>query len=900
MTNYIIIALCVIVLVSYLFDITSKYSKIPSVILLIAPGILRKLYDKKPPQIFQFLHAGSVQITLSESLNRINEILLRFPGILSKRPYAAKKIILISAMINICLIINAQIILTGKITDKLNGEPIPGATVYLPELKKGDIADKNGVYRLDNLPSIKTVVQVSFLGYRSIVENVDLSKTTILNFALEQAITEMNEVVVTGTSRKTEITRSPVPMITLGSRQLQQNLNNNIIDAIAKLPGVSSVTTGPNVSKPFIHGLGYNRVLTLFDGIRQEGQQWGDEHGIEVDDNAVDRVEVVKGPASLTYGSDALAGVINLLPAPPVPDSTIKGHIESNYQTNNGLIGVSAALAGNKNGFVWGGLVSHKQATNYRNRFDGRVYGTAFKEDDAGGYIGLNKKWGYTDLNFSLFNDLQEIPDGSRDSATRRFTKQITDADTFRPIVSEAELNSYKISVIHQHVQHLMVYSSSNFIIGKSKLELKLGYQQSMRREFSHPDYPDIPGLYLDLKTFTYDIKYYLPESGGWETTIGLNGMYQRNTNRGTEFVIPDYRSLDIGPFVLITKSVDKLDLIAGIRYDSRFFRNDQMFTRSDPQTGLEMQVFLPDTVHSYQPFYNFSHTFSGVSGSFGATYNLNKKLLVKANVARGYRAPNVAEISANGVHPGTLIYQVGNDNFKPEFSLQEDLGLSYLSDHISGYLDLFNNNISNFIFNQKLLNSQGKDSIIVRGNQTFKFRQSEAQLYGGEAFLDIHPYDWLSFENSISVIYALNKGGNGIVVTDSTRYLPSIPPLHTNTELQVNIKGMPKHFSSIFFKIGVEYYAKQERVYSAYNTETPTPGYLLLNAGMGADIINRAGKVLFTINISGNNITDVAYQSHLSRLKYFEQYPKNPSGRSGIYNMGRNISFRITIPVNL
>src|SRR5674536_138515 len=136
-------------------------------------------------------------------------------------------------------------------------------------------------------------------------------------------------------------------MITVSSRELQQNLNTNIIDAIAKLPGVSAVTTGPNVSKPFIHGLGYNRVLTLFDGVRQEGQQWGDEHGVEVDENAVDRIEVVKGPASLTYGSDALAGVVNLLSAPPVPDSTIKGHVETNYQTNNGLFSASAALNGN-------------------------------------------------------------------------------------------------------------------------------------------------------------------------------------------------------------------------------------------------------------------------------------------------------------------------------------------------------------------------------------------------------------------------------------------------------------------------------------------------------------------------------------------------------------------------
>ena len=811
-----------------------------------------------------------------------------------------KKILVICFLIFIHLIINAQNKITGKISDEKTGEAIPGATVYIPELKTGDLADINGVYEIDNLPRVQVIVQVSFLGYKSIVEKVDLATKSSKNFVMEQAITEMNEVVVTGTSRTTEITRNPVPMITLGRKELQQNLSTNIIDAISKLPGVSAVTTGPNVSKPFIHGLGYNRVLTLFDGIRQEGQQWGDEHGVEVDENAVDHIEVVKGPASLTYGSDALAGVVNLLSAPPVPDSTIKGHVETNYQSNNGLIAAHADIAGNKRGFIWGVVASYKLASNYQNKYDGKVYGTGFKESDISGYVGLNKHWGYSHLNFSLFNDLQEIPDGSRDSVTRKFTKQITEADIFRPIVSGPELNSYKINVLHQHVQHYRFYSSNNFIIGKGKLGLILGYQQSIRREYSHPQYPDLPGMYLDLKTFTYDVKYTVPESAGWETTIGINGMYQNNTNKGTEFIIPDYTQLDIGPFVVATKTFKKLDINAGVRYDTRIFKNDPMYTRPNPETGFDMQVNLPDTASAHHPFYDFNHTFSGLSASLGATYNITKKFFVKTNIARGYRAPNIAEISANGVHPGSLIYQIGNTGLKPEFSLQEDMGISYRSDHISGNLDLFNNQISNYILNQKLTNHLRQDSIIIKGNQTFKYQQVKAQLYGWEANLDVHPYDWLHFENSISVTYALNRGGNGIHVTDSSRYLPLIPPLHTETELRANINSKSKLFSAVYVKFGIEYYAKQNRVYYANNTETQTPGYVLYNAGVGTDIINRHGKVLVSINILVNNITDVAYQSHLSRLKYFEEYPNNPTGRSGIYDMGRNVSFKLTIPLNL
>jgi iron complex outermembrane receptor protein len=189
---------------------------------------------------------------------------------------SVKIIIAVSILFNTCLISYSQKSLTGKITDKQTREVIAGATVYIPELKTGDISDKNGIYKIDKLPKTQVTVQVSFIGYKSVNEKVDLSTISIVDFELEEAITEMNEIVVTGTSRATEITRSPIPMITLGLKELQQNLNTNIIDAISKLPGVSAVTTGPNVSKPFIHGLGYNRVLTLFDGVRIEGQQWGD------------------------------------------------------------------------------------------------------------------------------------------------------------------------------------------------------------------------------------------------------------------------------------------------------------------------------------------------------------------------------------------------------------------------------------------------------------------------------------------------------------------------------------------------------------------------------------------------------------------------------------------------
>jgi iron complex outermembrane receptor protein len=792
--------------------------------------------------------------------------------------------------------------LSGKVTDKTTKAPLTGATIYIPELHSGAVTGADGSYIINDLPKIKVLVQVKYLGYKTLADNVDLNIQTTKDFELDASATEVGEVVITGMSKNTEIKRSPVPIVVVDQKYLEQNLSTNIIDGISRVPGINSVTTGPNVSKPFIRGLGYNRVLTLFEGMRQEGQQWGDEHGIEVDEYGIDRIEIIKGPASLTYGSDAMAGVVNLLTANPVTPGSIRGDFLNNYQSNNGLIGNSLMLEGNQQGIAWRARVSHKMATNYQDPVDGRVYGTSFQETDASASVGINKQWGFSHIGFTVYDDLQEIPDGSRDSTTRKFTKQITEADTFRPIVSDAELKSYHIAVLHQRVQHYRGYINNSFIIGKGKLEVNLGYQQSIRREYSHPEAADIPGLYLFLQTYTYDFKYHFPEWKGVETTLGVNGMYQANQNKGTEFIIPDYNQFDVGPFAFVKKTFGKLDISGGVRYDNRSFSNSGMYVKPNPSTGFDMQVAPPDTAHASHPFSNYEHTFSGMSGSAGATYVFSDHISFKANIARGFRAPNIAEISANGVHPGTNIYQIGNPDFKPEFSLQEDIGLFLNTNHISGSVELFNNNISNYIFDEKLQGHNGKDSVIVAENQTFKYEAVNAQLYGGEVSLDIHPHplDWLHFENALSVIYALNKGGSGIAIPEGAQYLPFIPPLHTRSELLAEIRKKSKHFAATYVKAGAEWYAAQNRAFTAYNTETATPGYTLISAGIGTTVTNTKGTTLFRISLQGTNLGNVAYQSHLSRLKYFEPYPNNTTGHSGIYNMGRNISVKLIIPFDI
>jgi iron complex outermembrane recepter protein len=787
--------------------------------------------------------------------------------------------------------------LSGKVIDSATEKPLAGASVYIADLKLGVIADAGGHYLFANLPLGTYLVEAHSIGHSSQLKNVTVSSKSVLDFSLGLQYTEQNAVVVTGQSKATQIKRSPVPIVTMSHADIMGNISTNIIDAISKLPGVAQLTTGPNVSKPFIRGLGYNRILTLYDGVRQEGQQWGDEHGIEVDQYGVERAEVIKGPASLTYGSDALAGVVNLIPTPPAPEGKIQGDVLAEFQSNNGMFGGSGMLEGTKNGFEWMGRLSHKQASNYSDPVDGRVYNTAFNETDATVSLGLHRAFGYSHLNISVFDDLQEIPDGSRDSATRQFTKQITDSDTYRPIVTDQELHSYAITTLHQHVQLYHIYSTNNFTLGEGRLNVNLGYERSVRREYSHPQQPDVPGLYLQLNSYVYDLKYFFPSFNGWDITAGLNGMYQQNTStNGTEFLIPSFTQFDIGPFVMVKKTFNKLDIAGGIRFDSRAFTNDQMYTATNPNTDFDEAVYGKDTVGAYQPFPYYHKVFSGYSGSFGLTYSFSSHLSAKANIARGYRAPNIAEISANGVHPGTGIFQEGNPDFNPEFNLQEDIGLSFTSQYAVINLSGFYNSISNYIFNEKILNAAGTDSI-RDDNMVYQYRQGRAALYGGEFSIDIHPVKNIHFYNTVSIVYGNLLSSPGKPITDSTRYLPNIPPLHGISELQYDFSNKELHLVSGFVKVSAAFSAPQNRAYLADNTETPTPGYTLINAGVGAGFTNKENKVLFNVYLFAENIFDYVYQDHLSRLKYFEPYPTSPIAHHGIYNMGRNISIKLDFP---
>ena len=780
--------------------------------------------------------------------------------------------------------------LTGHVTDAVTGEGLPGANIIFDDLKQGTAAGPDGSFRFSSLPRGRFTVQVRSLGYNTVTQTVDTGSGQPLDFKLTVAATEIGQVVVTGVSQATQLRRSPIPTSVVDRTRLNQTAGSNLVDAIAHTPGVAQITTGAAISKPVVRGLGYNRVITLNNGARQEGQQWGDEHGIEIDEFSVDRAEIIKGPGSLLYGSDAMAGVINFIAPDPIAEGHIMGTATANYQTNNHLQAYSFQNAGNLNGFNWLARGTRKVAGDYQNRYDGRVYNSGFNEWDANGYVGVNKSWGYSHLTFSTFNQRLGLTEGARDTITGRFVKDVPAAngiDSETVPVTDGDLRGYGLAVPQQQINHLRIGTDNSFVLGSNggRISLQVSYQQNLRREYGNLFDPNNPGLYFQLRTVDYALRYFLPERNGWNLTVGTSGLHQQNRNLGVEFLIPAYRTNEAGVFGVAKKTLGALDISGGLRYDVRQISADRLLLDGNerPSTNPSSETKFP----------GFRSTFRNYSGSLGAAYNVTEKLTLKANLSRGFRAPNIAELGSNGKHEGTIRYEIGNDNLRPETSLQVDAGMSYVTDHVRLSVDAFENSISNYIFTRRLLTAGGADSL-RNGTGAYQYAQGQARLVGGEVSLDFHPHplDWLHFENSFSMVRA-----EQLNVAAAEKYLPFIPGDRLQSELRANFRRQGQRLANPYARVQLEHTFAQNRYFSAFNTETATPGYTLINAGIGTDLADARGRTLVSLFITANNLFDVGYQSHLSRLKYAEYNVAN--GRRGVFNQGRNVSVRLVVPLS-
>lgn len=765
--------------------------------------------------------------------------------------------------------------LSGQVLDA-KGSPLAGASIYIHEARVGTISNAQGKFTTPNIPVGNYLVEVSFQGYASILMTIAIKENTYQVFTLLERYVENENVTVTGVASATKTKQSVQPISIVKKSELFKNTGTNIIDALSKMvPGLASFSSGPAIAKPVIRGLGYNRIVTVHDGIRQEGQQWGDEHGIEIDEYSVQRVELLKGPASLLYGSDAMAGVIHIITNTPVEHGTIKANVQGTYMSNNGLLGTNANVAGHlQNGFNWNVYATTKNAKDYSNPYDGKVLNSRFSEKNMGGYVGFNKSWGYSHLLVSSFDQNIGMIEGERDATTGSFL--IYPGTAAERIATHQDLTSSNFLFPGQKINHFKIASDNNIALSRGRLAFNIAYQRNQRKEFADYTMPTTPALYFDLSTINYTLQYHAPEKNGWKTSIGLNGMQQQNKNKADEVLIPAYKQFDAGLFYFTKKTfAQKTTISGGLRSDFRSVQGDAY------DEG------------AVQKFAAFDKQLFNVSGSVGISYEPSSTTIVKLNIARGYRAPTVSELASNGTHEGTNRYEYGDPNLRSETSLQIDAGLEYNNDHIGFSFTGFYNRIANYIFYSKLANKAGADSLVhINGEDltAFTFRQSGASLIGFEARFDVHPHplDWLHFENTFSVV-----SGRFNDAIDGSNHIPFMPPAKLQSELRADIKKW-KTFRDAYVKIELDQTASQKTIFTGFDTETITPGYSLLHFGIGGSVAF-GNKTAFSFALTANNITDVAYQSHLSRLKYTAL--NAATGRTGVFNMGRSINLKINIP---
>ena len=733
------------------------------------------------------------------------------------------KIYLTILFIGLSVISQAQNKIAGIVTT-IQNEPLEGVEIYAEELHKGTSTNEEGYYELTNLPTTQIKITAAYIGYQTETKIINIqSPETIINFALEEAIFKMDEIIISTAFNKLQ-SQNVMKVDHQSINSLQKKGISTLVEGLTSIPGVSQVSTGVSIGKPMIRGLSGNRVLVYSQGVRIENQQFGDEHGLGLNDNGIESVEVIKGPASLLYGSDALGGVLYFIPEKFAEANTFKTDFTQKIFSNT--LGSNTTLGLKTSSNNWKFLVrgNYNTQADYKIPNGERVTNTRYNETDFKTGIGYQNSKVSSVLRYN-FNKLDlGIPEDGVLEQTK------------------SKKTTYPKQAVNNHLLSL----NNIFFFKNSKLAVDVGYISNERSEFEDSN---IAVLNMKLNTLNYNTKFSLPKLGNIETIIGVQGMHQTNENYGEEYLIPNAVTNDFGVFGTANYEWKMNVIQAGLRFDNRNISSD------------EYGIFGEEGY-----FENLNKTYNSFNASLGYKSNLSDHLILRLNLASGFRAPNLAELTSNGVHEGTNRYEIGDSDLKTEQNVQTDLNLEYNSKHFEFFMNGFYNHVNNYIYTSPT-------GTQIEDNDVYNYIQNEAKLFGGEIGVHLHPHplDWLHFESSFETVTGEKQNGD---------YLPLIPANNwKNTfRLEFDNNWLSEGFAS--FNISSTFNQKNVRGF-----ETDSNGYTLINIGFGGKL--QIGKTTFDISLNGNNIFNKSYISHLSRLKV-----------DGIYNIGSNFSTSIKFKI--
>ncbi len=758
-----------------------------------------------------------------------------------------KPFILISFLLLILILpVRSQTTIRGNVSDAVTNDSLQNVSIFQSDVQKVVNTDANGDFRFTGLPHGFLQFQFSLLGYKSYTLTIETDKITEpLEIKLIPEDITTDEIVVTDIGIEKSYQTEKIKF-----KELMRYGSMNISEAVTKIPGVWQLSTGSGISKPVIRGLYGNRIGIMVNGIRFDNQQWQDEHGLVMSSDGIDNVEVIKGPRSLLYGPEAIGGVVSITDEHPAPVGQENADLNTKFYTNTLGILADIGLKGAQKNFNWLIRFGGETHADYLDGNSDRIPETRFGGYTVKSSFGYNKGIWVGKLNYSYTNYTYGILEG------REFEKEIARTETR----FDRSFNGPH----HQLKVHNLVLSNT-FIKERSKFKINLGhtYNRRMEREGNDerflPDSLQFGNLDMVLNTTSLDASWIYTLSKSTELTFGTQGFIQSNINKGERRLIPDSDVKSVSATGILNFRKDKFSFEGGARFD--------IFNVKTTEYGKKDSL-------DYYPAIN--PTYRSVNGSAGITYKLLKELLFKVNLSTGFRAPNLAELTSNGLHEGIFQYEIGNIDFKSEQSIEGDVGLVFDSKYISGEISAYNNRINNYIYL-----AQTQDTLL--GYPVFRYLQSNATLRGLEADLTLKPTDWLSLRTTYSTVIAKRSDDEN---------LPLIPADKITAALHFELNSW-KFFHSPYFELSTYTALAKTRL---GENESGLPAYTILNAGFGCDL--KFEKQLINITISCNNVLNKVYIDFMSRIKLLNA---TYNGRTFYANnMGRNIVLAVKIPFKL
>jgi iron complex outermembrane receptor protein len=759
--------------------------------------------------------------------------------------------------------------ITGHVMSN-QGEVLPGVNILVDEAR-AYTTDIHGDFSISAINHGTHQLRFTFIGYDTLTTMIDLhSKDVHLDIKMKYSEIELNEVVVLGDHFKTGRVEQSQTIQTVDADFIQNQNSGTLINSISKIPGISAINTGVGIAKPVIRGMSFNRILVMDKGIKQEGQQWGADHGLEIDQYDPERLEIVKGPSSLLYGSDAIGGAIRILPPTLPANDHLSGDVFLTYKSNNQLFGTSTSLQGAKDDKFFKLRVSTQDfgdytvpATSFTYNgyvlpiYNNQLKNTAGNERNVSLSTGIHKAWGATTLSVSNFHQKAGLFPGA--TGIPRAYQLDDDGD------------SRNIDLPRQEVNHFKLISNSTIVMDENWMEIDLGYQHNDRKEEGAPHahgYQPTPegdlALGLKLQTVSANVRYNNNFTEKLSGIFGFQGQWQDNKHAGYEFLLPSFRTLNAGGYIYqeFTPS-HQFSMNAGFRYD---------YGLRDIEEQIEPDYTTPEPGDSITRNPSIYRQYNDFSGALGFSYYPGVNFNAKLNLGTSFRMPTPAELSSNGIHHGTFRHEKGEPDMDSERGLQGDLNLTYQKNEFFALFTPYIGYYDQYIY----LAPKPEFSDLPAGGQVYQYTQHDAVFVGFEFSLEYELVKNLQFNTAIEYVWNKNL--------ETGLPLPFTPPFSVFGELEYGKSVKRSTVSYYFISANYHFFADQNRV---DRNEQPTAGYSLVSLSAGFDFKIKNQNAQFRLSV--NNVFDKAYMNHLSRYRLLN-----------LPEQGRNVIVSLRLPFRL